>query len=68
MSAKYARPRWAVLTKMEWGRNQYRLNAYGNGSDFQDPIFPTRAEARRWASRQRLGPVRIVRCSVGYRA
>ena len=46
---------WAVLTPGE------TITPYGNGAQFQYPIFGTREEARSWKAEDSYGRGKIVR-------
>ena len=58
---------WAVFILHEEGAPIWVLNAFGNGAEFQYPIFPTRKEARAWAAGQHGVAVKIAPCRVSYR-
>ena len=50
---------WAVLERVE-----RRLVPFGNGKQFQLPIFHTRAEAKEWVRDMPDSRGRIVRCEI----
>lgn len=44
--------------------NNGELAAFGNGKQWQFPIFPTRKEARDWVADALPKPIRIVRVTI----
>jgi len=52
---------WAVLTPKDWEEHPDSLRAYGNGAQFQLPIFETRKEAQEWKAEAEWDRGRIVR-------
>jgi len=55
---------WAVLSPQTWEENPGELTAYGNGAQFQFPIFPTRKEAVTWKAESTWDRGRIVRVQI----
>lgn len=53
---------WAVLTPKDW-EHPDQLRPYGNGAQYQYPIFHSRAEALDW-KRSGWGHGRVVRVTV----
>jgi len=57
---------WAVLIRLKPGLHV--LNAFLYDGIYRYPIFPSRAEARKWKAKLsgRNTSLRIARCTVGY--
>jgi hypothetical protein len=59
---KYA---WGVLVA-DNSQTKKMLSPFGNGHEFQYPVFHTRTEAQNWYRRQLVAEGRIVRVSMEY--
>lgn len=55
---------WAVLTPKDREDYPDSLRAYGNGSQFQLPIFDMKKEAQAWRAEAKRDRGRIVRCLI----
>lgn len=54
---------WAVLTPKDWDLPD-TLRPYGNGSQFQFPVFESRREAAKWKAESPWDRGRIVRVAI----
>jgi len=52
---------WAVLTPKDWEEEPDELCPYGNGAQFQLPVFDKRAEAANWKAESAWDRGRLVR-------
>lgn len=54
----------AVLTPADWEDHPASLWPYGNGAQFQYPIFQTRKEAQTWKNEAKWERGKIVRVEI----